>query len=731
MAATRGSALRLGLALTLLWGTRVQAVVEEAGAPPSGAWELDRVPERPADDGSPSAVEQLRFWDRLQQRAFDDLCRGLELPLSREVAIAELGRAGVSVKRELERYPNTLAVVDTSRLELSLGHGEKLLSLAQADIPLVLSAGASLEGAAWIIRPLDGQKSCREVRHLLDVLDFKTVVPVKEERLAGMRVGELWKLPLVLTAGARLSAGAPAGPASISLSFGVTQRETASATLHRLREDALRFRLRIDRVRIRDATGGVDISLPLAEYLGFTDPGSLVERAAQRQALRIAHDYAFAGLGLSRWKGDGRKVLLEFLLDPRDPGQLAALTRFLKGDLDVLAILLRVAHSAANPAIREGAPADYLAALEARHSARLGAELEYSGTDDYRREGSRLHVKLPLLASLDFGETRDRDLMVPGAKDVTVRLSEASRTGDHGFLRLPFLGDVFTRASQDTVQAFTQTDAKGFPSAPALVYIQQRGFRRFGEGSARGMIEDVNAIMRLAGARGEGTDPGLAVPASEILPPEEPGALGASLYHMATSAFTLVLKQAALEQLLWAPAEAVLKAYANSLGREGESLREAAARAPIEVDCEAGSHEEGLAGALRASLDAALASPPGEPASGAWTAAMELARSAAGLVGDLCRARAGDWGERTQALVSLVSGRGSSRLSFAEAMKVLVQLVDPAQVYGEFSVNLEKRGKGEKDVAARYRLNKDAMDESIRLPVRMKERFAEPSRLSD
>jgi len=521
---------------------------------PDSEWVLEESPGEPIPERGPSAPERMRFWDRLQDRAFDDICRGIQLRVNKDVSLEPLG-VGVRVERTLRRYPNkTVALVDAARLAVSLGHSQKLLSLAEG-LPLPLTLEGRAEGTAYVIRPLGSTKSCSEIGKLINILDFKTVIPVSPERIGAMRVGELWKLPLVLRATARLSAQAPAGPATLTVSLGLSQEETASVSLLRLREDAVRLRLRLDRARILDAGGAVQLTIPLGDPLGLQTAGNFLERELDRQIARQINRFLVASLGLSQWKRDGRKVLLEFVLDPRDPQQVQALADFIEGDLEVLSLLLRIAHAATNPFIRDGSASEYLDRLREGYVRKLGADSTFAGADDYQRKGKDFNLWLPFLYSHESSSNRESDRIVGDENDVALHMHQASSRKTHAWIDVPFLGQVVKSRSEHTVYSFTQVDSKGFGDGAMLAYIQQEGFLRHSEATVREMVGRVNEILRYAGTRGEGENPRFQLPLEAMIPPRpapppkplprDPaaGPPPSPLYRSALTAFTLVFKR--------------------------------------------------------------------------------------------------------------------------------------------------------------------------------------------
>jgi len=173
----------------------------------------------------------------------------------------------------------------------------------------------------------------------------------------------------------------------------------------------------------------------------------------------------------------------------------------------------------------------------------------------------------------------------------------------------------------------------------------------------------------------------------------------------------------------------VVKAYANALKASERTLMQTLlAHSTIAEDGALRYDTYELVRALHLGADAFSGEDGGR---GVLETIRKLAETATALVLDLMDARRGNWEERTGALVRIISGLGRSRLRYAEAMKVLIQLADPAELFGEFTIETHKKIQGEKDLSARYLLNPHNGGGQLRQVVELKAKFAEPSLLSD
>lgn len=714
------SSLAAGLAFFLVLSAR---------AAPEPGWELEEL--TAADPGgsvplanSPSAPEWEKFWERLQSKAFNDICRNLRLTVNRDLSPVDGVGATIGVERRLAYYADgKLAIIDRSKLGLSLGDGEPLAP-ADFPMPIDLSFEGRAEGAAYVIRPLSGETACSELGTELNLLDFKTVVPLSASRLSAMKVGELWKLPIVWRVGGRLGSGLPYGPASISISIGYAREETASVTLLRLSTDTLRLRVRLDRANIISAGGGVRASLPVTELLGLGEAPNLALKEGERVLVREINRYLSNSLGLDYWKQDGRKILLEFSLDPGNAEQMAHLVSFLKGNVSAFAMLKRVITFAApRPEKIRG----QLAEIARRDAAALGlgdsiSAAAFAGADDYQRSGGRFHVQIPFVVRHEAGREYQSDSIVAANEEYSTEVRQRSSPRSVAWLDVPLLGQMFKKNSDSTIQALARVDGDGVPEAPFLQLIQQGGFLRRGRRAARDMVVEANDILRFAGARGEGEGAGLLLPLETMFPST---ASANPMYRSAVSAFTLAFNQRAISDVLWAPADVVVKAFTSVLTEEQKTLMGfALAHGRIRAD--------GTLEMDRKSLwEATVNSRYDDEKNTICDRIIRLASRAAGLVRDLFEARGKDWKRRSEALVDMIGGGGRSGLKYGEMIKVLVQFADPADLFGEFRMRTSAKIKGEKDVSARYLLHPGRQGPEYQDELKRKAQFAEPSLVSD
>lgn len=744
---TKGLAALLSLALPLpssaaLFVPQAPPAPELKGGP-AGGWRPAEPDDEPGD-ANPGAPEREGFWDRLQDKAFDQLCKNIKLRGGQRFALDGYGGAGARVERYLARTaPGTFALVDRAELSLDGSYGVGALELPEGAV--TVSFGASVRGESLVVRPLGTKKSCGELGRLVNVFDLKPALPLSPERVAAMQVGEIWKLPITWHVGLGAGAALSEFPAAISIGRGKESR--ASVTLYRLREDALRFRLRLDKADVRHYGGQAVYSFPGAA-LGLPELEIvLVEQLVKlvnRQLARSVSRYLTARFALARGRRAGRQILLEFVLDPRDAESVTALRRLIQGDLNALSLLLELAGRAGRIIVKEPDARREVERVLEGHSGALKQPPTFVGANDYERNNGSLGIKIPILVDYDRVSGRERDHMTLldewGGEFESHRADLRNETG---LFDVPFLGEMVKHNTQRTAQAIAYRDKLGNASEPVAVFVRQEGFLRSGASVARGMAEAADEISALIGTRGEGRNAATRLPVEELFPEDSlyepeaedpfrrdssPGGPREKTYRRGVSAFTLVFNRKAVADILAAPAAVVLKAYANALGSGyRELMRKTLPHAKLREDGRLEIDEREAGRAL------GIWSPHDEEGRETLSTLRALAREFTGIVRDLESARQAPTPEaRAEAFLKVLAGDGESGLEYEEIVKVLVQLADPADIAGEFFVRVDKGIKGEKDATARLLLNDRVIDGGLVAEASLaRSRFAEPSVLTD
>lgn len=718
----------LALAVTVAFADEAQAPPEPSpvshsvaeAASPESYW-IEAPPEQATGDGNASAPDKYSFWDKLTDKAFDDFCKLVEIPLSYRLKAGDYAGMPVKYKRGLKRLPDgRWAVVDQAKLGLELGYGRLLAD--PLDASLSSWVGVRLEGESIVVRPTESKKSCKEIDRILNPLDAKTALPLSAERIAEMQVGELWKLPMVMSFGGRLTLSEIIEELPISLHFGTSAEGRSSLSLYRVSESELRFRLRLDQARIVDKGGG--LLATIATYqIGLPAGEQILIKFISREASKILNRYLAASLQLGQSSREGVATVLEFVLDPRDPEQMRRLAQAAKGDLGVIDELSRMATAVKARLKNEKAAREDIARLAERHERELGLEPSFAGLDEYERKRRNFRFRLPLL--FDFGRSKGTDddrIVVLDEAGGEYDIHRADRRKENGLFDIPLLGQYKRRHKEQSFQVFTYKDGSGAVHEPIALYVEQEGFLRAGEGRAHALAHRAEEILKFVGTRGEGTNPRASLPMGRVAPTEPPS----PSYRRGMSSFTLGFNAKAVAAIIGADAATVLKAFANTLeGLARKMLEWVLARGTLKDD-EIVYDEYRLLEAMGLDEHRDMGETKSARSEIYW-----LCRSAVGLVKDLAAARLAPSAEgRAASFLKIVSGAGESDLAYDEILKVFVQLVDPLDLSGEYFTQLAAADKG-KDVRARLVLHGAAQDPMLEAMTRARSRFAEPSSLSD
>ena len=681
-------------------------------------------------EGGFSAPERVIFGEKLRERVLDQLCRHLKGKYDYNLP-GDFSGTGAGLSRYLAQLPDgRLTIVDEERLSVGYGHGFSKVISEAAGATIGFWVGGRIEGGSMVIRPLEGKATCKELDTLIDLRDIKTVLPFKAERVTAMKVGELWRMPFSLTVGHTESIGDTlAENLNVSLSFNGTETGAATLTVYRLSESQLRFRFRVDRVEIRTKGANIVQTIPAYEFasLGANILAKLIDRELAKQL----HRYTTASLGFSNSRSQGKRVVLEYIVDPRDPAQAQAVAQALHGDFQSLVKLAW--RMGTQQATSDSTEAAYLKLME-EHNKELGAAA-FAAINAYSLNSKDTTLNLPFLTSQHWGKQRGEDTMTRYTDEQGhIHFERADKTRRSEYFNIPWVGPLVKNSVQRDVQVVTAARAGEEYGAPIVVYLQQHGFLRATESTVREDAQQFSDLMALAGTRGNGRNPRMAIPLSKDLP--EPPAPSFNRHGDVVSsenanrkgsiAFTLVFSQEGVKQLLAASSDDILKAYA-AVSDSQPAMRWLLQNGKMTPE---GKIEYSHRAAQRAFPDNDRGGHHGS--SREMSDLANISREAAGLVSDLLAARnAPDNEARSVALTKAFGGLGKSEMPHEEVLRVLVQLIDPMNMTADFVANVE-RSKKEPKLAAHYVLKRGRPDnELLRLAGEAKTRFAQPSVLVD
>ncbi len=725
---------------------------------------------------NPSAREKIDFWDKLRNQGFwhdiaNTLCKEAQIPIKYSLKLGEFAEIRPEIKRFLKTgHDGRMILVDAVRLNVGLGYSKPLGEIVE-DAGVGMWVGTDLEGLSMVTRQLEGKKACKEIDELIDLREFKTVLPFKAGRFAAMQDGEIWNLPLRMRAGFSIGAGgSPVTNMPVSVSFGYSREGGSAVSLRRLDRNHLRMRLRIDYMKVWGPSGGLVYSILGSEWealrTGGKDAmekvmgdlvGSLVGRGIDRILNRAVQRYLTAQINwIAQWSREDH-AMIEFILDPNDPKQMKALEELLAGgDITILDTLGKMGKLAGESFLHTEQLHRKLKELKKRYGETLNAMEDatrsFAGTQRINGFLGSFRVKIPLLADLSWASgRRDEQMHLFDDTGGQIWAYRTHKESTNGFFDIPFLGRLINNNERKSVTAYTYADADGKATAPALVFVHQAGYTNIAEGGARDLAVTSSRIMSLAGTRGRGENTRAALPLDTVFPlqppPPEPrnrhrrhdDPFGdrppSPTFRRGMGAFTLVFGERAIDEIVMSPAEDVVRAYVQMtdpsdrrrLGKvleQGEILPDGTVKYDYRKIFGWDHYDmRGRADEQRQSLSSTLNWAKKLAAKLRDIAAIRHHGSA-----DAEEARA-----QSEALRDLLRHSGKYGLAYEEMMGVLVQLTDPGNISAEFIVAAEPYDKKNgKKVEGRY-LYRRGLDEdpSVRRLAETTARFGRPSEYTD
>ncbi len=699
-------------------------------APPTTGGTVEAPTTSEGGFGSP---DRTRLDQQLKKGVLDQLCRSAQVPLNFNFGSGDFSGTGAGMDRYLRvDLDNTVVLVDDARITASFSRSFAK-EVGGSGAALGLGLGATIEGHSMVIRRTGTKQSCDEILRLVNFRDAKTVLPASAKRISEMGLGELWRVPFTLTYSQGLSAGdARPDGAALSVSFGRNDSGTSSMTLYRIADDKLRFRFRIDHVVVHSASLGLTEVYPAVLYAA-TAANILLRYVEGRLADQLAQ-YTTGWLNYGRASADGKMILMEFVIDPRDPAQAQALASALHGNFDAL---LKFSEKMSTFQTANTVK-DYLA-LHDRDAALLGPST-YAASDEYRSKTKTWSLTLPFFiqhnATALFGDDKIQRYTDAGGE---FHFYRADKSKTNAYFSLPFVGPLVKDNGQRDVEAVSYAPKGGAAGEPIIVYIRNQGYFRESGSSVREPIKEINRVLDEVGAQRGGGGARLTLPLDALVPPPAPlaEAVHAGKNEIQPTepsdrsglvSFTLVLNQKAVRDILAAPSDEVLLAFAASLDATDKPLMDWLA-----ANGKVGKNNE-LAYSWREARRAFPQDSRGEPAQSDPTNTLaQLSRQAAALLSDLATARdAKNNEDRARAMATMIGGGGKSELAYEDCLRVLVQLVDPLDVSGDLVANVSSSSKDVKSASNHLVLKKDRPEVPLLKEAGdAKSRFAQPSILVD
>jgi len=700
--------------------------------------------------GSTDSSQLNNFWENLKENTSDGICKSAALKLNQDGKLAgDALVVGGKFQRYMKKYPdNRVALIDVVGVSVGGTIGHSVVDIANS-APLSVNVSAKMEGDSMVVRPLENDSYCKNLSLLAKLWEVKTILPVKAKRITAMEVGEIWKMPYALHFGFGVGVGATIDEVvNVSVSAGDSRDTKPSVSLYRMDPNTLRLRLRLDRVEVRSVGASVNtVQLPMTD-LGLISGTNIIASAANKAVNNAIFDQINKAISFQLAFGHsqtfGKKLLVEFLLNPNDPEQMDNLVKFMNGDWGILKRFIEMGlhfnHFSENDEAASGV--GEISGVAAETGNALGADSSFAGSDLYHGHANSFHIVVPVIHSHDTtwssSYNRYQSLDRDGA---TIHVQQRTRVSNGNSINLPFVGTVVKYNSQKNVYVINKESTDGSATKPAFLYQQYEGFVKEGDGTARGMIEKANGVLKYVGVHGNGTDSTNVLPATDIFPPlpevEEQNNEGTTTtqptktYKDALMSFKLMINDGGVQEIILAPVDAILKAYMNMM-REVEGDVISKVMDLFTFDKKGAVTYDSRAAEKRLGVDSFSNN---QDQYNPMDTVRQLANTATAVIRDIVSVKnAGDWKAQSAQFAKIASGSSKSQLGYEDFLKVAVQLVDSKNVSAAVYVHTDKHVKGEADVTQTYNFfnsRDNSFDNTLSEVTQMQNRFNDPAELTD
>lgn len=690
--------------------------------------------------------ELLHFWEDLKSDVFDDICKDVELPLEHDLDIASLGSIEGKMKRYMKQYPdNKIAVIDEVGVKLNAGHTFTDIFDVGGN-PFNIGFSAGLEGKSVVVRKTNEDKYCKNILKLLDLRKIKTILPINERRIREMAVNEIWKFPVRMHMGVSGGIGYPVQPwLTVGFSLGTSKEAKPSVTLFRMSDDKLRVRIRLDRITVKHVGASAGTSFD-AGMIGLPEAENFLMKELNKGLVKEFNKYIALKFGLSASRAKGKKILLEFIVDPKDGAQVEKLVDFLKGDLGIIRKLIQmgVRFNDFTDADDNAAGAQAMQAVTDVASEGLGLNSTFAGANHFNANSQAMNIVLPVVLHRESSNGQRYDRYQTTDSDQVLHVHNTSKNTSVSNINVPFIGKVFKHNTNQNFYAVNYESKDGSVSDAALVYQRYEGYIKHDERDARGMVRDMNEILKFAGTQGNGVNDGFMVDVDAMFPhlaaqeqnPTDTDADGNPVpdtrrYKSAIMSFSLVFTQQAVRSIIAAPAVTVMKAVLNVMeGIDREIVSKVYHLFKFEAD---GKIDYDWKAARKILRDYER---EGENSFDPLTVVNAFCTNAARIAGDIASvAAAGDQKAKSKRLSEIMAGRGKSNVGYENMLQVVIQLVDVKDIFAKLDVNTDKRIKGEENVSSSYGIYNNNLQAGygaqLNAANNLRDRFADPSILSD
>ncbi|MCX5784136.1 MAG: hypothetical protein NTX59_00450 [Elusimicrobia bacterium] len=698
----------------------------------------------PVPSSATSSNELTNFWDNLKDGGMDKLCKSAQIQLNQNYTVANVLGLGGGIKRYLKAFPdNRLALVDEIDLSLSASIGTEVLQVPNVGA-LNVGISGGVEGKSVVVRPLESTKYCKELGTLVKLYEMKTVLPITAKRISRMENGEIWKLPVVVRYSVSGGIGAMAGQAvNISIGAGITRERKPAVSLYRIDDNNLRLRLRIDHVKVTSVGNSANtVEIP-AGAIGLLTGEDLISKTVDRTLASEINKMIAFKLACSYAHTRGQKLLLEFYINPNDPEQVERLVQFVQGDLSTIRKFIEMGlkfDTFSEDASGQAGVGD-IDQLAAQAGSQVNANATFAGSDHYDGNSHNFYINVPVIHSHQktWSSTyhRYQSLNNDGS---TIHVQQQTRISNGDSINIPLAGTMIKYNSQKDVYVVNKEAANGQVSRPVMLYQQYEGFLRNGDASARQMIDKANNVLKYAGMQGNGVNMDNTLPSAGIfppLPPQEPNYNSdnnqpepSKTYKAAVMSFKLVFTEKAVQDIVFAPAQMIMKSFMNVMREtEGEIINKVMDLFTIDKKGKVAYDYDAVSKRLGVN---ASDYNNGDNGTNPLDIVRTLAYSATRFIEKIISVRSeSGWKAQSEKLAKVAS---SGEMKYEDFLKVVIQMVDVKDISSEIFVHTDKRVEGEADITQNYNMfnnRENGFDNTISDVTHMRERFAEPTDLTD
>ncbi|MDA8242599.1 MAG: hypothetical protein M0025_00555, partial [Elusimicrobia bacterium] len=518
-----------------------------------------------------------------------------------------------------------------------------------------------------------------------------------------------------------------------------------SVTLFRMSEDKLRFRIRLDRINVKSAGASAGTSFD-AGMIGLPAAENFLVKEIDKNLVKEFNKYIAFRFGLSTSRAQGKKILLEFIIDPRDPEQVARLVDFLKGDLGIIKKLIQmgIQFNDYSSSDDNAAGAQALQNVDNVAQQGLGLNSTFAGANHFNSTSHAMNIVLPVVLDRETSTTQRYDRYQAAGADQVLHVNTVAKNESVSNINVPFIGKIFKHNTSQNFYVVNYEDKAGAVSDAAVVYQRYEGYIKHDERDARGMVKDMNEILKYAGTHGDGTNGDFVVDVDALFPrltaeEQNPSCTGADndpvpctkSYKSAIMSFSLVFTQKAVRDIVNAQSSLIMKAVLNvmeGLDREIVSkiydLFRIDAEGKVKYDWKT------------ASKRLEQYKQDGENAFDPLSTVNSFCANVAHIVSDIASVRdTADQKDKSKRLSEVLAGKGKSRLGYESLLQVVIQLVDVKDIFAKLDIKTDKRIKGEENVNSAYNLYnsglQDGYNQQLNAANSLRDRFSDPTELSD